>query len=75
MTKRSTHVVPNSNGGWDVKQNGAERASFHGETKKDAVDRGREISRNMGTEFVIHNKNGRIAIKDSHGNDTYPPKG
>jgi hypothetical protein len=47
------HVVPNSGGGWDVKRGGAERSSGHFDRKADAVDRGREISRNQGTEFRI----------------------
>lgn len=68
------HVVPNSEGGWDVKRGGGERASAHFDTKKEAIDRGREISRNQGTEFRIHNKDGQIARSDSHGNDPNPPK-
>lgn len=69
------HVVPNPNGGWDVKRAGASRASSHHETKRDAVDRGREISQNQGTEFRVHNRDGQIANSDSHGRDPYPPKG
>lgn len=68
------HVVPNSDGGWDVKRGGAERSSGHFDRKADAVDRGREISRSQGTEFRIHNKDGKIAKSDSHGNDPFPPK-
>ena len=76
MSKKSTHIVPNSkNGGWDIKQSGGERSSGHFERKQDAINRGREISRNKGTEFVIHNQDGKISQKDSHGNDPYPPKG
>jgi uncharacterized protein YdaT len=75
MAKKSTHVVPNPKGGWDVKHSGGQRASAHADTKQQAIDRGREISRNQKTEFVIHNKDGRISGKDSHGNDPYPPKG
>mgnify|MGYP003832851277 CR=1 FL=1 len=71
----SHHVVPSPNGGWDVKKGGADRASLHAETKQDAVDRGREISRNQGTEFVIHGKDGVIQSKDSHGNDPRSVKG
>lgn len=71
----SHHVVPNPDGGWDVKHGGSSRASSHHETKRDAVDRGREVSRNQGTELRIHNKDGRIGRSDSHGNDPYPPKG
>ncbi len=72
---KQTHVVPNPNGGWDVKQAGGQRASVHTDTKQEAVDRGREISRNQHTELVIHNKDGKIASSDSHGNDPHPPKG
>ena len=77
MSKGPTthHVVPNPDGGWDVKRGGASRASSHHDTKQDAIDRGRQISRNQGTEFRIHNKDGRIADSDSHGNDPHPPKG
>ena len=41
----------------------------------EAVDAGRKISQNQGTEFYIHGKDGKIQNKDSHGNDPYPPKG
>ncbi len=69
------HVVPNSSGGWDVKKNGAERASLHTDLKSDAVDRGRQISINQGSELYIHGRNGQIQSRDSHGNDPYPPIG
>lgn len=77
MSKKSGshHVVPNANGGWDVKKGGASRASGHFDRKQDAVDAGRQISRNQGTEFFIHGKDGQIQQKDSHGNDDFPPKG
>ncbi len=69
------HVVPNPNGGWDVKRGGALRATSHHETKQDAIDSGRTVSRNQGTELRIHNLDGKIAGSDSHGNDPNPPKG
>jgi len=75
MAKGTHHVVPNPNGGWDVKKGGSDRSSRHYDTKKQAVDRAREISRNQKTELKIHNKDGKIAQSDSHGNDPYPPKG
>lgn len=74
MSRDEHHVVPNPDGGWDVKRNGAQRASLHTETKQDAIDQGRKISQNQGTEFVIHNKDGKISNSDSHGNDPCPPK-
>ncbi len=64
------HVVPNSDkGGWDVRRGGSERSSGHFDTKREAVDAGREISRNQKTEFRIHNQDGKISNTDSHGND------
>ena len=72
---RSTHVVPNPKGGWDIKQDGAQRASAHFDNKQDAINRAREISKNQKTELVIHNKDGKISRKDSHGNDPFPPRG
>lgn len=72
---KTHHIVHNPNGGWDVKKGGADRASGHFEHKIDAIDAGREISRNQGTELKIHNLNGRISQSDSHGNDNFPPKG
>lgn len=71
---KSHHVVPNPGGGWDVEWGGASRASTHHDTKGEAIDRGREISRNQNTEFRIHNRDGKIARSDSHGNDPCPPK-
>ena len=75
MAKSTHHVVPNSNGGWDVKRGGSQRASKHCETKKEAERIGRKISTNQKTELVIHGLNGRIQSADSHGHDPYPPKG
>ena len=72
---KSHHVVANPTGGWDVKRGEGERASGHFDTKAQAVDSGREISRNQGTELRIHNRDGRIASSDSHGSDPNPPRG
>lgn len=69
------HVVPAHNGGWNIKKSGTERISVHTSTKAEAIKKGRAISKNQGTEFVIHNKDGKIASKDSHGNDSFPPRG
>ena len=61
--------MPNSNGGWDGKRANSNRASVHTETKAEAIKLTREISQNQKTELFIHNKDGRISHKDSHGND------
>lgn len=76
MAKRNAHhVVPNPKGGWDVKKGRGERSSGHFATKKEAEAAGREISRNQGTEFVIHGRDGMIQSSDSYGPDPNPPKG
>jgi len=68
------HVVPHD-GDWAVRRGGSARVSETFERKQDAVDRGREISRNAGTELRIHGRDGRIQQSDSHGNDPERSKG
>ena len=71
-----THqVVPKPQGGWDIRRGGAARAAGHFDHKAEAVDRGREISRNAGTELKIHDREGRIRQSDSHGHDPRKIKG
>ena len=74
MPSKEHHVVPNKSG-WAVKRNGASRSSGCYDTQAKAIKAGRTMSRNQGTELVIHGKDGRIRAKDSHGNDPFPPKG
>lgn len=75
MGLKSHHVVPNPDGGWDIKRSGAERASGHFDRKSDAIDKAREISQNQNSELFIHGKDGKIQQRDSHGNDPFPPRG
>ena len=72
---KNQHVVPSKNNGWDVKGAGNTKATKHFDTKKAAIDYAREISNNQKSELIIHNKDGRISQKDSHGPDSHPPKG
>lgn len=74
MSRISHHVVPSTNGGWDVRKSGSKRASVHKDTKSNAVDIARRVSRNQRTELVIHDKHGRIQRSDSHGGDPCPPR-
>ena len=67
MTRKTHHVVPAPRGGWNIKKGGAQRASSHFDIKTEAINAGRQISRNQRTEFLIHNRNGRIALSNSHG--------
>lgn len=65
---RNQHVVPHE-GGWAVKAEGGERASSVHTTQRDAIERGRELSRNQGSELFVHGRDGRIRERDSHGGD------
>jgi hypothetical protein len=61
------YVVPNTErGGWDVVKEDHERASAHTGTKKEAVDRARDIVRNQGGgEIRIQNQQGRFIDSDT----------
>ncbi len=70
----SHHVVPHDDT-WAVRRANSERISQTFDTQREAIERGREISRNQKTELIIHSKDGLINRRDSHGHDPYPPKG
>ena len=71
---KNQHVVPN-NGRWAVRGEGNSRLTSIFDRQSDAIAAARHISRNQGSELVIHGVDGRIRAKDSHGNDPYPPRG
>ena len=72
---KNQHVTPHPAGGWQVKGEGNSKATVRTSTQREAIDRARAISRNQGSELVIHRPNGMIRDKDSHGRDPFPPKG
>ena len=72
----SRHVVPDPEGGWDVKKPGSTRAGAHAATQDAAVQRAREIVRNGGGgEVRIHGRDGRLRDSDTvtPGRDPSPP--
>ena len=72
---KDQHVTPHPDGGWQVKGAGNSRATVRTTTQKAAIDIACSISRNQGSELVIHRPNGQIRDKDSHGRDPFPPEG
>lgn len=72
---KAQHMVPSPRGGLDVKRGGTSRASNHHDTKREAVDTGRKVTRAQRTKLRTRNEKGRIAGSDSHGGDPCPPKG
>lgn len=74
MAGKNQHVVPHPDG-WAVRGAGNERLTSIHDTQREAIERGREIAQNQGSELLIHRQNGQIRARDSYGNDPYPPKG
>ena len=72
MSKKSTHVVPDPNGGWSVKKAGAVRASKRFDKKQDAITYAKNISKDQGAEFVIHRQDGTIHSIETYGADPNP---
>jgi hypothetical protein len=70
---KNQHVTPHQ-GGWQVKGETNTRATVVTPTQKEAIKVAREIAKNQQSEVVIHNREGQIRNKDSHGNDPFPPK-
>ena len=72
---KNQYVTLHPKGGWQVRGENNSRATVRTETKKEAMDIGRQIARNQGSELVWSGKDGHIQGKDSHGRDPFPPKG
>ncbi len=71
------HVVPNPDGGWDIKAPRASRSSGHFDTQRQAEARAKEIVGNRGGgEVTVHRPDGTIRDSDTvpPGNDTNPPR-
>ena len=75
MTRKTTHVVPDPNGGWNVKKGGQKKPVSHHLKKSTAEQEARRLSKKENTELFIHGEDGKIQRKDSHGGDSYPPEG
>lgn len=75
MGKNQTHVTHRPEGGWASTDTGNQKASRTFDNKRDAVDWARQHSRNIESELLVHNMDGQIGQKDSHGNDPCPPQG
>ena len=71
---KNQHVVPHPDG-WAVKGEGNSRATRVYDTQREAIDHGRGIAERQHSELLIHNREGQIRDRDSHGKDPFPPKG
>lgn len=74
MSKKNQYVVRNGDG-WGVRGEGNGRLTGAFDTQAQAIERGREIARNQGTELRIQGRDAKFREAWSYGNDPYPPKG
>lgn len=75
MTSKNQHVTQRPDGNWQVKPEKALRATAVARTQREATQIARNIARNQKSEIIIHRPDGRIRARDSHGRDSYPPRG
>jgi hypothetical protein len=68
------HVTPSAQGRWEVRREGAVRASAIFDRKSEAMARGRELAQTSGAVLVEHGKDGRVLDSTSFGNDPNPPR-
>jgi len=68
MAKGDVEVHPQGDS-WAVKVEGDSSPRTSHDRKTDAVDSGRALAKSFQVEFVVKNQDGRIAEKDTYGND------
>ena len=70
MSKRTVYHVTKSDN-WNIKKEGADRASATATTKQNAIDRAVELAKGSGglAQVKIHNENGKISSERTYGED------
>lgn len=59
---------------WKVIAEEADRASFTFDTRIEATTKATELCKKAKSELIVHTKDGKIASRNSYGNDPCPPK-
>lgn len=76
MAARNIYRVTPVDGGWQVKLDGANRASAIKPTKEEAVEYGQILAKNnKPSQLVVYKMNGQFDFEYTYGNDPYPPLG
>jgi hypothetical protein len=60
------HVVPRKDG-WAVVREGNKKASAVHPTRHQAEEHGRSLARKSGTDFLLHDRDGRVLVHDFYG--------
>jgi hypothetical protein len=76
MANANVHTThSNKDNNWRNISEGASKPSKVFPTKVAAEAAGRQIAINNHVEHIIHDENGKIAERNSYGNDPFPPRG
>lgn len=69
MSGKNQHVVPHQ-GDWAVR--GANNGRLTGvfDTQQEAIEAGRQIAINQGSELFTHGRDGQIRARESYGNES-----
>jgi hypothetical protein len=70
MSRNRYFLNPGSSDGWDLKQEGVQRAHRHFRTKEEALKYSRQFVREQGnSQLVIKRKDGAIQTEHTYDND------
>lgn len=79
VAKSGRWVVRSKRGAWEVRREGAIRSSARADTKREALDRAREIARRAGGgDIVVHTGDGKLRESNTvhvDARNPHPPKG
>jgi len=73
MPKKNVSVGPSGTGRWDVRVGDVKRSSH--EKQSIAIDKAKDIAKDLGTDLTRRGRDSKIRSKDSYGHDPNPPKG
>lgn len=68
-TERHQHIVPREEG-WALKKGRSNRVSFTFDTKRDALQKGKDLAKKQETVLVVHGKDGRVQQHLNYSNGT-----
>lgn len=76
IMKSNVHVVKHEGSRkWEVKVDDSNSPHGAYRTQREAIEKGRELSKRNHSELMIHGRDGKIREKYSYGNDPRDIKG
>jgi Uncharacterized protein conserved in bacteria (DUF2188) len=72
--KKNQWVIQRGNE-WAVRGERNERDTSRHPTQKEAINAGRAIAKNQGSELIVTGEDGLIREKNSYGPDKFPTRG